>query len=103
MQHDVIPEWIKRRVADATRSISTKVVSFNRAQNVNCTMTLKLVSSLKIISINFLLNTDRTWRICQLCQSDSIGDEFHYLFIRAKFEKERNILINIGLQFKLCS
>ena len=35
------------------------------------------------------LGIDRNKRICQLCQSGSIGDEFHYLFVCAKFEKQR--------------
>ena len=46
------------------------------------------------------LGIDRNKRICELCQSGSIGDEFHYLFICAKFEKQRKKYLNLTYSSK---
>ena len=38
--------------------------------------------------------TARTERYCELCCTNSIGDEFHYIFQCKTFEKDRSIYIN---------
>ena len=39
----------------------------------------------------FSKNTNE--KLCNLCNSEDLGDEFHYLFICKKFESERNLYI----------
>ena len=39
-------------------------------------------------------NTPYEDRLCTYCQSNDIGDEFHYLFICNKFSTERSRYIN---------
>ena len=36
---------------------------------------------------------DYSGRLCQFCNSESLGDEFHYIFQCCCFTKERNLLL----------
>ena len=40
------------------------------------------------------MNIERNARFCQLCNSDYLGDEFHYLFICTHFTTERKKYLN---------
>jgi len=39
------------------------------------------------------INVERKDRICQLCTSHDIGDEYHYLFICSNFKEDRDNFI----------
>ena len=48
----------------------------------------------RIILDEFRFEKTNVNKNCQLCNSDDLGDEFHYLFICNIFKDERKLLLN---------
>ena len=126
MQHEVNPEWIKMRAELTLRDQFLQKWSQSIKESSKCKLYHDIKTSFKFENyLNKLpfkhrkaltkfrtsnhnlpvekgrhLGIDRNKRICQLCQSGSRGDEFHYLFICAKFEKQRKKYLNLTYSSK---
>jgi hypothetical protein len=47
----------------------------------------------KVIEMGRFFSIDRSQRICDLCNKEELGDEFHYLFNCTFFKDERKQII----------
>ena len=56
---------------------------------VYCLSKFRCVSHRLPVECGRFLNIDRSERLCELCNSNEIGDEFHYIFNCEFFNNER--------------
>jgi hypothetical protein len=55
------------------------------------------------IEMGRFFSIDRSERICDLCNKEELGDEFHYLFNCTFFKDERkkNLFLSIYIMFQI--